>query len=104
MNKIIVDQLNINSIRNKFDFLATQVKGSIDILMIQESKFDESFPAGRFLIDVCSILFHFDKDRNGGSILLYKKKDIPYKLLSVNQNIEGFFLLKLICVTRKNGY
>ena len=46
MNKIIVGQLNINSIRNKFDFLAQQVKGNIDILMISETKLNESFPVG----------------------------------------------------------
>ena len=51
MNKIFVGQLIINSIRNKFDFLAQQVKGNIDILMISETKLDESFPVGQFLID-----------------------------------------------------
>ena len=30
LNKIVVGHLNINSIRNKFDFLAHQVKGNID--------------------------------------------------------------------------
>ena len=46
MNKIITGRLNINSIRNKFDFLAQQVKGNIDILMISETKLNESFPVG----------------------------------------------------------
>ena len=66
MNKIIVGQLNINSIRNKFDFLAQQVKGNIDILMISETKLDESFPVGQFLIDGYSVPFRFD--RNGNTI------------------------------------
>ena len=30
--------LNINSIRNNFELLATQVKGKIDIIMILETK------------------------------------------------------------------
>ena len=34
LNKIIVGDLNINSIRNKFDFLGHQVQGNIDIHMI----------------------------------------------------------------------
>ena len=51
LNKIVIGHLNINSLRNKFDFLVTQVKGYIDILMISETKLDESFPTGQFLID-----------------------------------------------------
>ena len=41
-SKIIVGHLNINSIRNKFDFLAHQLKENIDILMISKTKLDES--------------------------------------------------------------
>ena len=48
LNKIVVGHLNINSIRNKFDFLAHQVKGHIDILMISETKLDKSFPPSQF--------------------------------------------------------
>ena len=33
LNKTVVGHLNINLIRNKFDFLAHQVKGNIDILI-----------------------------------------------------------------------
>ena len=36
-NKLVFAHLNINSIRNKFEFLATQVKGKIDVLMISET-------------------------------------------------------------------
>ena len=51
LNKIMAGQLNINSIGNKFDFLAHQVKENIGMLMISETKFDKSFPAGQSLID-----------------------------------------------------
>ena len=37
LNKIVVGHLNINSIRNKFDFLAHQVKGNIDILIQKQN-------------------------------------------------------------------
>ena len=49
-NKQVFAHLNINSIRNKFEFLATQVKDKIDIL-ISETKIDESFPNGNFIIE-----------------------------------------------------
>ena len=48
LNKIVVGHLNINSIRSKFDFLAHQVKGNINILMISETKLDQSFPPSQF--------------------------------------------------------
>ena len=49
--KIVVAHLNINSIRNKFDFLADIGKDNVDILMISESKLDDSFPDSQFLIE-----------------------------------------------------
>ena len=51
VNKLIFAHLNINSIRNKSEFLAVQFKGRIDILMILETKIDEIFPKGIFLIE-----------------------------------------------------
>ena len=76
LNKIVVGHLNINSIRNKFDFLAHQVKGNIDILMISETKLDESFASGQFLLDGYSVPFRFDGNGNSGGILLYIREDI----------------------------
>ena len=99
MNKIVVGHLNINSIRNKFDFIAHQVQGNIDILMISETKFDEIFPPGQFLLDSCSVPFHSDRDGNGAGILLFIGEDIPSNLLPMNNYIEGFLV-----EIRKNGY
>ena len=92
MNKIVVGHPNINSIKNKFDFLAHQVKGNIDILMISEAKLDESFPPSQSFLIGCSVPFHFDMNGNGGGILLYIRDDISSKLLSMNKNIEDFFV------------
>ena len=69
--------MNINSIRNKFEFLAGQVKGKIDVLMISETKIDESFPRGNFLIDGFSSPYRLDRDSKDGGIMLYIREDIP---------------------------
>ena len=82
INKLIFGHLNIDSLRNKFDLLCEQVKGSIDILMILETKLDDSFPPGQFLIESFHSPFRFDVNKNGGGILLYVRKDIPAKVLS----------------------
>ena len=50
VNKLIFVHLYINSTRNKSRFLLTQVKDKIDIQMISETKMDESFPKGHFLM------------------------------------------------------
>ena len=44
MHKIAVGQININSIRNKFDHLTAAVWGNIDILLITDTKTDSTFP------------------------------------------------------------
>ena len=79
INKLIFGHLNINSLRNKFDILSEQVKGSIDIFMVSETKLDDSFPEGQFLIEGFHSPFRFDRNRNGGGILLYVREDIPAK-------------------------
>ena len=92
LNKIVVGHLNITSIRNKFNFITHEVKGSIDILMISETKLDESFPSGQLLLDGYSVPFRFDRNGNGGGILLSIREDTQSKLFSMNNNIEGFFV------------
>ena len=44
VNKLIIANLNINSLRNKFKFLIFLIKDDIDVLMISETKLDEIFP------------------------------------------------------------
>ena len=41
LNKLVIAYLNINSIRNKFDFFVEKIKGNVDILMISETKLDD---------------------------------------------------------------
>ena len=92
LNKIVVGHLNINCVRNNFDFLAHQVQGNIDILMTSETKLDENFPPGQFLLDGYSVPFLSDRDGNGSGILLFLREDIPAELLPMNKNIESFFV------------
>ena len=47
-NKSVFGRINIESLRNKFKLLIDQVKGNIDVLMISETKMDDSFALGEF--------------------------------------------------------
>ena len=49
-NRPIIVQLNINSIRNEFDFLCFEINPSLDLLLVSETKLDDSFPVTQFLM------------------------------------------------------
>ena len=91
INKLIFGHLNINRLRNKFDLLCEQIKGSIDILMISETKLDDSFPGFHFP-------FSFDRNKTGGGILFCVRKDIPAKVLSMIFPLLEAFLSKLFFI------
>ena len=92
VNRLICAQLNINSLRNKFESLINIINNNIDILMISETKLDPSFPTGQFHIHGFSEPYRFDRNSSGGGILLYIREDIPSKLILTKMTIEGFFV------------
>ena len=51
--------------------------------MILETKIENSFPKGQFLIKGFCEPFRIDRKIHGGGILFYVREDIPVKLLSV---------------------
>ena len=55
--------------------------------MLSETKIDDSFPKGQFLIKGLADPFRIDKNVNGGGILFYVREDIPAKLVSVEINL-----------------
>ena len=79
--------------RNKFESLSTQVKGNIDFLMVSETKIDDTFPVGNFVVDGFSTPYWLDRDSNGGGIMLYVREDIPSNLLATDEknHIESFY-------------
>ena len=82
-NKLVFGYLNINSIHSKFELLSEQVKGNTDVLIISETKVDDSFPTGSFSIDGVSTPYCSDRDSKGGGIMLFVREDIPSNLLAI---------------------
>ena len=104
INRVKIAQLNINSPRNKFDFLKETVTGYVDILLITESKLDNLFPTAQFQINGFSSPYRLDRNAHGGGILLYVREDIPSKLLKGTEfegNLEAVFVK--INLRKKNG-
>ena len=90
-----IASLNINSIRYKFEQLKFIINDNIDILIIQETKLDETFPNGQFLIEGFLPPFRKDRNAHGGGILVFIKDNIPAKVLNNHQlpnDIEGIFI------------
>ena len=86
--------MNINSLRNKFEALKLIVKGNLDILIITESKLDDTFPVNQFIIDGFSPPFRADRNKNGGGVIIYVRDDIPSRELKAHHptiNLEGIF-------------
>ena len=48
LNRIVISGININSIWNKFELPVEAVMGNVDILIVTETKTDESFPTSQF--------------------------------------------------------
>ena len=82
----------INSIRNKFNYLSEQIRGNVDILLVSETKIDDSFPQGQFVIDGFSAPYRLDRNCLGGG-LLFARDDIPSNLLTIEEKpIERFYV------------
>ena len=68
-----------------------QIKGNIDILFVSETKIDDSFLNGNFLIDGFSMPYRLDRNSNGSGLMLFVREDIPSNLAEAEvKPIEGF--------------
>ena len=91
-NKIIIGQLNINSLRNKFFAIKGIIETSFDVFLISETKLDASFPVNQFKIPGFSAPYRLDRNCFGGGLLLYVRNSIPSKLLKFENHYEGFLV------------
>ena len=91
-NPLIIGQLVINSLRNRFEQLSTMISGNIDNFMMSESELDETFPAAQFLLQGFSMPYRLDRNRNGD--MFYIREDTPLRLIKrkVRNNVEYFFV------------
>ena len=54
-DKIMSGHININFIENKFEALVSLIRDRVDIMMISETKIDDSFPQNQFLIEMLRV-------------------------------------------------
>ena len=95
INNVIIAQLNINSLRNKFQFLIELIHGNLDILVLTETKLDHTFPEKQFYVPGYKKPFRKDRNKNGGGVMIYVREDIPSDILmkhNIGENIEAIFV------------
>ena len=69
------------------------INNNVDILMISETKIDDTFPGTQFLIKVFSVSYRLDRTAKGGGILPYIREDIPSKRIKKSHamsHLKGF--------------
>ena len=65
------------------------------MLLLSETKLDDSFPTAQFLLNDFCKPHRLDRSSNGGGILLYVRDDIPSQLLTdykIKGSLELFFV------------
>lgn len=75
------------------EVLTEQVKENIDVLMILETKVDDTFPIRNFLINGFGTLNYSDRHLKSAGVMLFFWEDIPSNLLTIeNEPIEGLYV------------
>ena len=78
-NNCKIGLLNIKSLRHKFYPIMQMLHNQyFDILMLQETKLDDSFPDAQFNIDGY-VMHRLDHKSNSGGIIAYVRSDILLK-------------------------
>ncbi|XP_057302848.1 uncharacterized protein LOC130637010 [Hydractinia symbiolongicarpus] len=89
--KLLIGHLNINSLRSKVLSLQEVVKDHLDILLISESKLDQSFTDASIALNGFKRPYRRDRNKNGGGLVLYVNCEIisnAIKLPSLPEDIE----------------
>ena len=94
IHRVIIGNLNINSLPTEFDQLREIVLKYVDALVITETKLDYIFLTSQFLVSGFSVPCRLDRNRNWGGIMIFIRDDIPSRLLTKHvfpDDIEELF-------------
>ena len=91
----IIAQLNINFMAPKFEPLVSLLKDNIDLLMVSETKVDDSYPTEQFKIEGYSKPIRLDRNRHGCGLMIFSRDDLPCHELKSHElpsDVECTFL------------
>ena len=90
-----IAHLNINFLYNKFEGLKLFIQDKFDILVLSETKLDDTYMSNQFQIEGFSIPFRADRNAHGGGLLIYVRDGIPCKILTNQElpsNVDAIFI------------
>ena len=87
-DNLILGHVSINSIQSKFDVLTYIIVNNIDIILISETKINDTFLTAQFFITVFSIPYRYIRNRTGGRIVLFVREDVPSRVLNPKSKTE----------------
>ena len=64
------------------------IGNKINILLIYETKLDDTFSLSQFILEGFTLPYRLDRTEHGGGVMLLVREDIPSKLL-LNVNSSG---------------
>ena len=80
---------SLNPISSMFDEFKLMVSDLFDVIIVTETKLDDSFPQAQFCIDGFSMPYMLDRNRNGRGPMIYVRGGIPSKMLTKHNLPEG---------------
>ena len=103
LKNLFFGHLNINSLRNKRQFLEPLIRNHFDKFLVNETKLDSSFPVSEFTIPGYR-LFRKDRNQLGGGLIFYLNEDIPCNIINTFNfpNSLEVLLLEINLRNKKN--
>ena len=89
------DNKSVNLVSVKFDQLREIVLKYVDVLIITETKLDDTFLTSQFLVTGFSVPYRLDRNRNGGGIMIFIRDNSLSRVLTKHvfpDYIEGLFI------------
>ena len=101
---VMISYININSIRNKLQNLKSLVAGKVDMLVVAESKLDNSFPDKQFLIAGYKKPYRLNVTERSGGLLIYVNENMPSIRLTKFSFKEGMQIVPVELNLRKQKW
>ena len=94
LNRPIIGHININFLESKFEALKLLIENILNVLVVTETKIDESYPTSQLEINGFGTPFMLDRNKHGGGFMIYVRDHLPCKLIpfqNTPDDIEGIF-------------
>ena len=104
LDRPIIACININFLENKFEPLKSITKENIDILLVSETKLDDTFPLNQFEIEGYSAPIRLDRNCLSGGIMFFIRDDLPNKELELHNLHNSVDAIFLEITLRKNKW